>query len=172
MSQNPFQNNSYQNNPYQSNPYQPNPYQPQGGPPMRPGPMREDILSRLRPPAIALMSVAAFALFLGVVNVLLEVLVAAGVFQFPRRAGNQLAADPMIRASAQIGGAIFMMGYHGVILYGAKCMYAGRSFGLAMAASVLAVIPCCSPCLVLGIPFCIWSLVLLSDSQVKSAFTD
>ena len=42
--------------------------------------------------------------------------------------------------------------------------------GLAYAASILAMIPCISPCCILGLPFGIWSLVVLADNDVKSAF--
>ena len=31
-------------------------------------------------------------------------------------------------------------------------------------------IPCCGPCLVLGIPFGIWALVLLNDSRIRPHF--
>src|SRR5215211_39290 len=52
----------------------------------------------------------------------------------------------------------------GVILFGALKMMRLQSFGWAMAASIAAVIPCLSPCCCLGIPFGIWSLVVLSRS--------
>jgi hypothetical protein len=57
-----------------------------------------------------------------------------------------------------------------VILFGAVKMMRLQNLGLAMAASILAVIPCLSPCCCLGIPFGIWSLVVLNRPEVKSAF--
>jgi hypothetical protein len=44
------------------------------------------------------------------------------------------------------------------------------SHGLAMAAAIIAMIPCFSPCCVLGLPFGIWALVVLSKPEVKSQF--
>ena len=57
-----------------------------------------------------------------------------------------------------------------VILMGALKMKRLQSWGLAMAAAILAMIPCLSPCCLLGLPFGIWALVVLNDPQVKSAF--
>lgn len=59
----------------------------------------------------------------------------------------------------------------GLIVFGAVQMMRLRNFGLSMAASVLAVIPCISPCCCLGIPFGIWALVVLNKPEVKASFT-
>jgi hypothetical protein len=56
------------------------------------------------------------------------------------------------------------------ILFGALKMMRLQSYGWAMAAAILAVIPCLSPCCCLGIPFGIWALVVLSKPEVKAAF--
>ena len=45
-----------------------------------------------------------------------------------------------------------------------------ESYSFAMAASIIAMIPCIGPCCLLGIPFGIWSIVVLGDAQVKAAF--
>jgi hypothetical protein len=57
-----------------------------------------------------------------------------------------------------------------LIIVGANKMKGLESYGLAMTASILAMIPCISPCCLLGLPFGIWSLVVLSNPEVKSAF--
>ncbi len=46
-----------------------------------------------------------------------------------------------------------------------------RWYPLAIAGSVLATIPMVSPCCLLGLPFGIWSLVVLLQPDVKSAFS-
>lgn len=58
-----------------------------------------------------------------------------------------------------------------VIIIGAVKMKSLRSYGLAMTSTVLAMIPCTSPCCVLGLAFGIWSLVVLMKADVKSAFS-
>ena len=57
-----------------------------------------------------------------------------------------------------------------VILLGALKMKKLESREWAMTASILAMIPCISPCCVVGIPIGIWALVVLSKPEVKSAF--
>lgn len=58
-----------------------------------------------------------------------------------------------------------------VILWGGIWMKNLRSYGLAMAASILAMVPCFSPCCLLGLPIGIWALVVLSEPGVKAAFS-
>ena len=57
-----------------------------------------------------------------------------------------------------------------VILLGALKMKRLESHGFAMAASILALVPCTSPCCVIGIPVGIWALVVLAKPEVKGAF--
>jgi len=45
-----------------------------------------------------------------------------------------------------------------------------ENYGLAMTASILAMIPCLSPCCLIGLPIGIWAVVVLSKPEVKSAF--
>jgi hypothetical protein len=66
-------------------------------------------------------------------------------------------------------GAIFMaIGV--VVVVGATKMKNLENYSLAMASAIIAVIPCISPCCLLGLPFGIWALVVLNDSSVKAAF--
>jgi hypothetical protein len=57
-----------------------------------------------------------------------------------------------------------------VILLGAIKMRKLESYGLAMAASIIAMIPCISPCCFIGLPIGIWAVVVLSKPEVKSTF--
>lgn len=58
-----------------------------------------------------------------------------------------------------------------VMLVGALRMKHLTHYGWAMAAAIIAVIPCFSSCCcLLEIPFGIWALVVLSDPSVKAAF--
>lgn len=56
-----------------------------------------------------------------------------------------------------------------LISVGATKMMSARSLGWSRAAAILAMIPCYG-CWPLGIPFGIWAIVVLSNSQVKEAF--
>jgi hypothetical protein len=57
-----------------------------------------------------------------------------------------------------------------LIIVGASKMKKLESYGTAMAGAIVAMIPCMSPCCLLGLPFGIWALVVLNDPAVKSAF--
>ena len=57
-----------------------------------------------------------------------------------------------------------------LVFYGAAKMKALENYSLAMTVAILAIIPCTSPCCLLGMPFGIWALVVLCDSSVKAAF--
>jgi predicted PurR-regulated permease PerM len=72
--------------------------------------------------------------------------------------------------SAGYGTSILALLVGATILFGALKMMHLQSYGWAMAAAILAVIPCLSPCCCLGIPFGIWALVVLSKPEVKAAF--
>lgn len=56
------------------------------------------------------------------------------------------------------------------VIYAALRMKELSQWGLAVAASVLAMIPCVSPCCILGLPIGIWCLVVLMKPDVKAAF--
>ena len=65
---------------------------------------------------------------------------------------------------------IVALGVSVLILIGALKMKKLESYGLAMTASILAMLPFVSPCCILGLPFGIWAIVALGKPEVKSAF--
>jgi|SRR5208282_2076123 len=67
--------------------------------------------------------------------------------------------------------SLFALAMSVLVLIGAAKMQALRSFEFAFAAAILAMIPCLTPCCVLGLPFGIWALVVLNKPEVKSQFT-
>lgn len=68
-----------------------------------------------------------------------------------------------------IGFAFVVISYI-LIVYGAIQMFACRRFGMARTAAIFAVIPVCSPLLVLGIPLGVWALIVLARPEVRDAF--
>ncbi len=67
--------------------------------------------------------------------------------------------------------AIFGLAMSVLVLMGAAKMLSLRSYEFAVTASIIAMIPCVTPCCVLGLPFGIWSLVVLTKPAVKSQFS-
>jgi hypothetical protein len=58
-----------------------------------------------------------------------------------------------------------------LIIYGALQMKNLRSWGLSVAVSIIAMIPCfTSCCCILGLPFGIWALTVLYKPEVRQAF--
>lgn len=56
------------------------------------------------------------------------------------------------------------------VLYGAMKMQKLAGYGFALAAAIVALIPCFSPCCLIGLPIGIWALVVLNKPEVKSQF--
>ena len=75
----------------------------------------------------------------------------------------------MLEGPIGIIGNILWMITNAIILMGALKMKKFQSYGLAMAASILCIL-CDWNCCCLGIGAGIWSIVVLSKSEVKAAF--
>jgi presenilin-like A22 family membrane protease len=58
-----------------------------------------------------------------------------------------------------------------VMLKGASKMQLLQNHQFAFVTSILAMVPCVSPCCLFGLPFGIWALVVLNRPEVKSQFT-
>ncbi|MBN8249000.1 MAG: DUF4339 domain-containing protein, partial [Verrucomicrobia bacterium] len=57
-----------------------------------------------------------------------------------------------------------------LVAFGAIKMQRLESWGLALTASILTVLPCAGCCCLIGIPIGIWALVVLNKPEVKAAF--
>jgi hypothetical protein len=68
-------------------------------------------------------------------------------------------------ASAVVGLAVAAF-----IIFAALKMRELKQWELSLAASIVAMIPCVSPCCILGLPIGIWALVILLRPDVKEAF--
>jgi len=56
------------------------------------------------------------------------------------------------------------------IIFAALKMRELKQWELCLAASIVAMIPCISPCCILGLPIGIWALVVLLRPEIKEAF--
>lgn len=65
--------------------------------------------------------------------------------------------------------ALLNLAASGFVLFGGLRMRDLRGYGLAVAASIVAIIPCWACCCI-GIPAGIWSLVVLMRPEVKASF--
>jgi hypothetical protein len=121
--------------------------------------------SRLMGPSIALMVVAIVSLVVFAVACPINFISILNKPEFPgneaQRLGNFIGAGVCI--------PLFMIS-NLIVAIGGFLMYNRGSYGMAMTAAILAIVPCFSPCYLLGIPFGIWALVVLNDPDVKEAF--
>ena len=58
----------------------------------------------------------------------------------------------------------------GFLVYASLEMRKLSQWGLAVGASVVAMLPCFSPCCLIGLPVGIWCLVVLTKPEIKAAF--
>jgi uncharacterized membrane protein len=118
-------------------------------------------------PAIGLIVTACLGFFVQLVALLLNVL---GVSIGAMQSGRRDAWVNMFSGTIGIVSGIITMLIAALILLGAIKMKKLEAYGWAITASILALVPCISPCCLVGLPIGIWALVVLSKPEVKSAF--
>jgi len=146
---------------------------PPGAPPMFAPASGSGAAQAVSAPAVCLMVTAILGMLNSVVGVVFNLV---GV-KFP---GLDLPKDPQFAEvehfveifSGTVGtiSGLISLAVGAFIVVGAYRMMKLRSHGLAVAASIIAMIPCVSPCCCLGLPFGIWALVVLFRPEVKAAF--
>lgn len=146
-----------------------NPYQPQPG--MEPPPNPDLARSQVNGPAIGLMAAAAIGLLFQVISLLFRML-GTGMSAMGNLGGMSDAGGMMQMMSGGMGIVFGLIGIAigVVIIMGALKMRALENYNFAMAATVLAMVPCISPCCFIGLPVGIWALIILMKPEVKSAF--
>jgi hypothetical protein len=132
--------------------------------PLRSG--RTQAASRVAGPAISLMVCAGLHMALGCIGIPFNIYALTQAAGGGPGLGGQFAGNPV----ANLIGGFIALAIQGFILFGAIQMKKLSTYGVALAAAILSVIPCCSSCLILGIPFGVWALIVLMDQDVKSAF--
>lgn len=147
----------------------PNPYDS----PKAPGGWKAglDAAEAVKLPAILLMVAGGIGVAMHLLGIVLNLLgvgmMAAG--NVPDGGG----ADKGMVLAQGIGsvvGAGVGLGLDALVLYGALKMMNLQQYGLAMAASIVAMLPCISLGCCIGLPVGIWSIVVLVKPEVKSAF--
>ena len=126
-------------------------------------------IQRVNAPAIALMVMGIVGGLWALLVLMLNVL-GAGLGTMVAEESGQDALEMMFSGAIGIGFSLIGVVLALLIVWGAIKMKQLQSWGAAVTASIIAMIPCISPCCLLGLPIGIWCLVVLFDSSVKSAF--
>lgn len=150
-----------------SNPYaSPQPVDdPQRGE-VDPAPVDLDVARRVvRGPAIALIALACAAMLIDL-GILSNFIFGEAPQMLRTYRTNE--AVPVIVANVLGYGMLVLI--HFVVALGGVKLLRLRTYSNAITAAVVALLPCFSPLVVLGIPFGIWALVVLCRSDVRAAF--
>lgn len=124
--------------------------------------------ARVKAPAITLIVITALGI-LG--QLLLTVMNLAGMRSMPTNLPPEFDRwSGVLSGGLGVVGMVVTLAIGGLIIFGAMKMMSLQSYGLAMAASIVAMVPCLSPCCCLGIPTGIWAIVVLANAEVKAAF--
>jgi hypothetical protein len=85
--------------------------------------------------------------------------------------GGGFSNDLQTNAAVSVAQGVFGLFCGAFIIFGLVRMMQGRSWGLALAAVIMNMLPCTGPCCCLGLFVGIWGLIVLFDSEVKASFT-
>lgn len=145
--------------------------------PVRPAPLpalQPDVgaaAAKVKGPAIALLVTAVLGILYYLVNCVVAV---AGVTLFKQELPGSF--PPELRAVLEgmqgplaVFSSLALVALNAFVLFGAIKMLKLKSHGFALAACIVAMLPC-QCCCVLGLPFGIWGLVVLLKPEVKAAF--
>lgn len=113
-------------------------------------------------PAVTLLVLASIMLALILVSMPGQVLRMREIDTTTHEGQGELAGS--------IGALVVWIATTAAILWGSIAMLRLRSYRDAFVAAVLSVIPFCSPCFVLGIPFGIWAIIVLMRPEVRVRF--
>jgi phage FluMu protein Com len=127
-------------------------------------------LGRTAGPGIALMVCGGTGTVVFIAAAILNFI---GIALFAQAGQIQVPAgqNPGAYQFGQVVGSVFMITINAVVGYGGYQIKTLSNYRSAMATAIVAMIPFCSPCYIIGIPFGIWALVVLLDERVKKSFT-
>ncbi|MCB1307053.1 MAG: hypothetical protein KDK30_02680 [Leptospiraceae bacterium] len=126
---------------------------------------------KLKVPAIILIVLAALGILYNILSAVMSLL-GGGAAMYEGMIADPEMQQMMAQMSGGVLGVVFAVIYLAlgvVVILGALKMMKGESYGLAMAAAIIACIPCTYNCCI-GFPVGIWALVLLLNDEVKQAF--
>ena len=131
--------------------------------------------SQLKVPAILILVLAGIGAVLSVAGLFIK----GAILEAVLNAG--IPFDPNIRTQleqsraagigvSEIFQAVLGLGINVLVIVGALKMLRLQSWGLAMTAAILIMLPCSGCCCLLGLPVGIWALVTLNKPEIKGAF--
>jgi hypothetical protein len=135
------------------------------------GPNRAVAAAKVNGPAIGLMATAGVGILLQLVSIVLNVLGAGiNMASMAGQSGTPEGLANMMSGTLGVLSSVIGILIGALIFFGAMKMRTLTNWNLSLAAAILAMVPCISPCCCLGLPIGIWALVVLLDQNVKASF--
>lgn len=147
-----------------SEPYTP---PPPSAPP--PPPAVADPRAQVQGPAIGLIITAVVGAIWALFSLLSHVL-GFGLAGLDTFGGDSEWAQYAMGGAFGIVSSVIGLAMSGFVLWAALQMKELRNWVVSVVAAILAMIPCISPCCIIGLPIGIWALVVLLKPEVKAAF--
>jgi hypothetical protein len=139
---------------------------------------REAVLSEVSGPGVGLIVVGALGIVygaIGIVGVMFQSALAGlngmNNMNFPGQNPELLRFVQMSQGVFGLVFAVIHLALGGLVIYGGIKMKSLENYSLCMIASIIAIIPCISPCCCVGIPLGIWAVVVLNKPEVKAHFS-
>ena len=150
----------------------PNPYQSATsmGPSGTPRAASPAVEAKVKPAAITLLIAMSIFLVLVLLGLIINIVMGGALMAGMADAGQEEQAMMMLQGIWGIATSVIATICGIVIIIGSVKMMRLQSYGFAMTACILAMLPITSPCCCLGLPIGIWGIVVLCDPQVKAAF--
>ncbi len=130
---------------------------------------REAALAKVKAPAICLIIYACLMGGMALLS-LLGVMTNAGMPDLSQMDPEVAEMVRKMQGPVQLATVFLTFVVAAVVLFGGLQMLKLKSYGLAIAASICACLPCACPCCFIGIGFGIWSLMVLNQPDVKGQF--
>jgi hypothetical protein len=127
-----------------------------------------DAAHQVSGPATGLMVTGIIGAFFAVLTLIASI-VGMGIAPFLRDEIPDRYAE-FWEGSVGAATAIVEIAVAAFIIFAALKMRELKQWELSLAASIVAMIPCISPCCIIGLPIGIWALVILLRPEVKEAF--
>ena len=127
---------------------------------------REEALRRVKMPALLMMITTGIMLCLYPLALIGNLMNIGAGTQAGGQQGDYMVLNGTFGIISLVVGLIMSL----VVLIGLRKMMTLESYGFSMAAMILSMIPCLSPCCIFGLPLGIWGIIVLNDENVKAAF--
>lgn len=123
--------------------------------------LSQEALERVKVPAIGLIVTGGLGILGGIANIVM-------FFVMPNTSSPGMP-EWVTGPAFNIGLSVVSMGLSVLVILGGMRMRNLEAWGLSMAASIVAIIPCFVCCFT-GIPFGIWAVIVLLNDEVKRSF--